>query len=68
MIRHSVHTSQLIHVLKKWKLIWHILRTVEERANFLDDAHGVFFKKKKHQITLRCQQPSSVPIRKKVGG
>lgn len=39
MIRHSVHTSQLIHVLKKWKLNWHILRTVEERANFLDDAH-----------------------------
>lgn len=39
MIHHSVHTSQLIHLLKKWKLIWHILRTVEERANFLDDAH-----------------------------
>lgn len=39
MIRHSVHTSQIIHVLKKLKLIWHILRTVEERANFLDDAH-----------------------------
>lgn len=80
MIRHSVHTSQIIHVLKKLKLIWHILRTVEERANFLDDAHEstlcwsggefkrVFFFKKKHQITLRCQQPSSVPIRKKVGG
>lgn len=39
MIRHSVHTSQLIHVLKKWKLIWHISRIVEERTNFLDDAH-----------------------------